>query len=90
MLHGHVASETTTTDTDEGDTIAMARIHVGLQLENKATEILSKRIDHSVTARTTNRSLSKLQKRIEKWAYTKVGHGRSKKDRCQITGMHRL
>ena len=75
MFHRHVFLKATAADTNEGNPVAVTRIHICLELEHKSAEPLPQWIPEPLAARTGNRTLRHFEKRIEKRSHPEVGHG---------------
>ena len=74
VLHGHVLLEMAGADAHEGDPVAVARVHVGLQLEHEAAEPRPQRIHRALAADAGRGPLGELQKGIEEGPHPEVGH----------------
>ena len=90
MLHRHVLFKLAAAHPHKGHPVAVARIHVGLQLEHKAAETGADRIDLTGIAGAAHRLLGQLQKGIKKRPHAEVGHRRTKENRRELTGVHQL
>ncbi len=77
----HILLEPARTDAHEGDAIAMARIHVRLNLEDKAGKAIVGRIDDTRIARSGRRRRRQVDQRLQKRLEAEVGKSASEKYR---------
>src|ERR1700733_2738474 len=85
-MHRHVARELTGADAHERDAIAMARIHVRLDLEDESGELTACRVD----AGSLDRRRRHRQELVEKELHAEVRYGASEEDRRRLAFQHRI
>ncbi|MNY26599.1 hypothetical protein D3C86_1604560 [compost metagenome] len=84
MLYGHSALKFAGANTQEGDPIAVCRIHVSLNLEHISAEFLVRWLDKSRCTLTRLRLRCKLQEVLQESLYPEVIDRTTEEDRCQF------
>ncbi len=88
--HAHLALKPPRANADERNAIAMARVHVRLDLKNESAERRIARLDHSMSRRPRLRWQAITHKRIQQELHAKVIHRRAEEDRRELPAMDRL
>jgi hypothetical protein len=86
MEHSHVALELPGTNADKGNPIAVARVHIGLNLEDKAREFRVVRRDGKPRNDTSPGRWRMLQKAIEEQLDAKVVYRAPEEYRGRLPG----
>ena len=79
--HLHAAGELTRADPDEGVAVAVAGVHVRLDLEDQAGEVILDLAQLPVFAGAGIGRRREFDDRVEQQLYTEVGQGRTEEDR---------
>src|SRR5690606_37513863 len=82
----HFAAELTRADADEGDAVAMARVHVGLDLEDEAGEFLPIRRDDPGGRFARLRLVRIVQKGIEQQLQPEIVDRAAEEEGREFTG----
>src|SRR5450830_1026829 len=86
MLEFHAALETARAHTQEGNTVAVSRIHIGLNLEDETGERRFIGLDTTHGRIAAARSRRPVKQRVENFANAKVVDGRAEKHRSLNPG----
>ena len=78
----HTAGELAGADPQEGDPVAMSRVHVGLDLENKTGKILFVRIHIPGHGGPRTGRRGQFDEAVQQLLDTEIINGAAKKDRC--------
>src|SRR6185437_3094950 len=80
------------TDAHEGDAVAMARIHVRLDLENEARERRRRRFDHdtalAVVRQVRRRPRTHFDETVEEHLHAEIRYRAAEKDRRRLSPEH--
>ena len=85
MQHFHARLVASRTNTEKRNTVAVARIHIGLDFENKSRKMILKWVYHANASITRLRARSPIDKRIEHIFNTKIVHTRTEEYRALFT-----
>ena len=86
IVRRHVAPETAGNNPDEGDPVAMARVHVGLHFEDEAGKGRGGRRDRTAGRHATGRRGGELEKAIEEETHPEVVHRAAEENRGLPSG----
>ena len=84
----HVALELAGADTDEGEPVAVLRVHVRLNLEDKAGEAVGDRIDHAVVHGARLGRRRQFEESVEQHFHAEVVHGAAEEDGRELAREH--
>ena len=96
VAHQHVALEAAAADAQKGHPVAVARIHVGLDLEHEARELIRFRIDGRGFGRARARGQAgprrgrHIQERVEEKLHAEIGHRAAEEHGRGIAAQHRV
>src|SRR5262245_32514562 len=90
MEHRHVARETPRADAHEADAVAMARIHVRLDLEDEAGEIRALGRNRPLVAHPRARWWAEIEKRVQENFDAEIGERRTEEDRRDLAAQEFL
>src|SRR5690606_1459462 len=85
VAHLHVALVLAGTDAQKSDTVAVFRIHVGVDLEHEAGETAIVGNDLTGVGFSRLRCRREFDETVEHLAYAEVAHGSPEVDRSQLT-----
>ena len=85
-LQLHAALEATGRDAQEGDAVAVGRIHVGLDLEHHARELLFRWIDRALQGRPGPRRRRQIHQGVQHLTHAEVVDGRTEEHRRLLAG----
>jgi hypothetical protein len=80
-LQAHAALEVARGDAHEGDAVAMRRVHVGLDLEDDAAELLLVRVHGALDGAAVARRRRQIDEGVEHLAHAEVVDGRAEEHR---------
>ena len=86
----HASFETAGADPNEGNAIAVGGVHVGLDLEHEAGEMLLQRPAFALGVEAGLRRGDQFHHRVEQLAHPEVCHGRAEKGRGGFVGQERF
>ena len=90
MLQLHAAAELARAQAQEGDAVAMIRIHVGLDLEHEAGDLVLGRVDGARLGRLRARRRRPDAIRVEQFAHAEIAEGAAEEHRRQMAGAIRV
>jgi hypothetical protein len=85
-LQPHAAFEVAAGHTQEGDAVAVRRVHIGLDLEDHAAELALVGLHHTLDGRPVAGLRRQVHQRVQHLAHAEVVDGRAEEHRCLPAG----
>ena len=85
MVHSHTLLKFAGANTNEGNAVAVSRVHISLNLKNKGREFLVSGVNNLAVLQSTRLRLrAQLQEFLQKALHAKVCHSRAKEHRGKL------